>query len=430
MLPFLTAADPPGAGEGSLDPLGLEQIAESLATALVPAVRERMLRVRFLTAMAVGAFVREGLESRPEDRDATTYLAWEWHLVEAIARSPDAKGGTQGVPGIGVTRRALGRHGRLDATSYLAAPRVFGFHGVYKRLAVQVGITDVHLGPGPLAERLVRAWSRDRVKSGLSAAEPLIARWQAALRRALAQSPAHTRPGWNRETWDELAHAFLPGTAGTEERRLLRDLLTARDDRRLGALPELWDLQAEFRDADFAEERLHDRLERVDPARGPLLAAIRGYEAFARGLQDGFDILRHVAGRDDATFFHVPAIAARKDFREAVRDLDRRHARAAAALAALPDDLVALSPVFAARFGPFAEPLDPDAAAVALVDLHRDVQRRKSRAGKRLWFDTRDDAHIHVRHAYRLDAFEPQPGRYLHGYRGRPIRRFREDLRG
>ena len=58
--------DPIGSSEGSLDPLGLYLIADQLAMKLVPGVRERMLRVRFLTAMAVGALVTEGLQpNRP-----------------------------------------------------------------------------------------------------------------------------------------------------------------------------------------------------------------------------------------------------------------------------------------------------------------------------------------------------------------------------
>ena len=46
MLPFLTSYDPPGTSEGTLDPLGLYQIADRLAVQLVPAVRERMQRIR------------------------------------------------------------------------------------------------------------------------------------------------------------------------------------------------------------------------------------------------------------------------------------------------------------------------------------------------------------------------------------------------
>ena len=42
----------------------------------MPAVRERMIRIRFLTAIAVGAFVTEGLADDPAKRDSAPYLAW------------------------------------------------------------------------------------------------------------------------------------------------------------------------------------------------------------------------------------------------------------------------------------------------------------------------------------------------------------------
>src|SRR4026208_1828099 len=85
-FPFLTSYDPSGTSEGTLDPLGLYQIADQLAVQLVPAVRERMQRIRFLTAMAVGALVTEGLEGDPKQRDASPYLVWEWLIVEALVR--------------------------------------------------------------------------------------------------------------------------------------------------------------------------------------------------------------------------------------------------------------------------------------------------------------------------------------------------------
>jgi hypothetical protein len=84
IFPFHTSYDPPGTSEGTLDPLGLYQIAEQLAVQLVPAVRERMQRIRFLTAMAVGSLVTEGLHDNREFRDASPYLVWEWLVVEAF----------------------------------------------------------------------------------------------------------------------------------------------------------------------------------------------------------------------------------------------------------------------------------------------------------------------------------------------------------
>src|SRR3546814_2495428 len=58
-LPSLTVADPPVAGEGSLDPLGTGALADRIAEQLVPDVRARMSRVRFLTAMAISSIVTD-----------------------------------------------------------------------------------------------------------------------------------------------------------------------------------------------------------------------------------------------------------------------------------------------------------------------------------------------------------------------------------
>ena len=62
-LPSLTLPDPMVSGEGALDPLGLANFGDRLAEELVPGVRARQNRVRFLTAMAVAAAVVDGLEA-------------------------------------------------------------------------------------------------------------------------------------------------------------------------------------------------------------------------------------------------------------------------------------------------------------------------------------------------------------------------------
>src|SRR5687768_5943144 len=169
-FPFLTAYDPAGTSEGTLDPLGLNQIADQLAVQLVPAVRERMRRIRFLTAMALGALVTEGLEDDPSNRDASPYLVWEWFVVEAIVRQIADEKDLGGVPGRHMARRAIDQHGYLDARSYLKTPRIFGFYGIYKRLAVHLGLVDVHLGAGPSAEKLADAWARGQGFTGLAEA--------------------------------------------------------------------------------------------------------------------------------------------------------------------------------------------------------------------------------------------------------------------
>jgi hypothetical protein len=427
-FPFLSAYDPPGVSEGTIDPLGLYQIADQLAVHLVPAVRERMQRVRFLTAMAVGALVTEGLENDPTQRDASPYLVWEWFVVQAIVRELNGERELKGVAGRHISRRAIDQHGYLDARSYLKTPRIFGFHGVYKRLAVHLGLVDVHLGPGSNAEKLADAWARGQDLAGLSAAKPLFTRWQVAVRKGLYEKPPRAKPGWNSDTWRELAQAFAPASARAKEKRVLQELLLNSNDRPLGALPELWDLQANYHEDSFDEAELHNRLEKRRPIYRPLLQAIRLYESFARALLDAFDVLKAEAARPDAQGFVVTEIALDSDFKRSVKSFDRRFERAYAAFGDLSGAGLAIQNLFADRFRAFAEPMDGIACARALCEHHVAVQRAKSANGKRPWFDRLGPDRIYVRPAYREPRREIYPDHYVHDYRGRPIGRFRADL--
>jgi len=427
-FPFLTSYDPPGTSEGTLDPLGLFQIADQLGMQLVPGVRERMQRIRFLTAMAVGALVTEGLEDDPDRRDASPYLVWEWLVVESLVRSMSDDPGVWGVPGTLVTRRALDHYGYLDARSYLKTPRIFGFHGVYKRLAVRLGLADIHLAPGPNTEPLMDAWARGLGFARLADARPLLGRWSTAVRRSLAERPPCTKPNWAAEGWAELAGAFAPALCKPREKKLLRGLLLVADVGRLGALPSIWRLQPEFADDAFQEELLHDELEKREPDYGPLLQAIRAYETFARSLQDAFDVLKFRAATLDSQGFVVPSITVDTDFTRSVSKLHQQFETAYQALGAVTVASMSLQNVFGERFRLFSEPRDAAACAIALCDHHETVQRAKSVDGKRPWFDRISNDRIYIRHAYREPRREIIPGRYVHDYRGWPIRRFHRDL--
>ena len=52
-FPLLSELDPVASSEGTLNPLSLFQISDSLANKLAPGIRERQSRLRFLTAIAV-----------------------------------------------------------------------------------------------------------------------------------------------------------------------------------------------------------------------------------------------------------------------------------------------------------------------------------------------------------------------------------------
>jgi hypothetical protein len=225
-----------------------------------------------------------------------------------------------------------------------------------------------------------------------------------------------------------LAGAFAPAAGRAREKRFLRDLLLTGDERRLGALPVLWDLQSGFDGDGFREEELHDRLEKREPTYGPLLAAVRAYEAFARALQDGFDVLKAEAAPPDVEGFTVPSIGRDTDFQKSVKELHVRFEKARQALSEVTVASVSLPNLFTERFQVFAEPMDPGACALALCAHHEAVQKAKSTEGKRPWFDRIGGDRIYIRHAYREQRRDIEPGRYVHDYRGWPIRRFWWDL--
>ncbi len=87
VLPSLTSLGPETSSEGTLDPLRLSLIADQVATRLVPAVRQRMQRIRFLSAMAGVAIVNLEFESSSTDDGYARLLVWEWLVVESLLRS-------------------------------------------------------------------------------------------------------------------------------------------------------------------------------------------------------------------------------------------------------------------------------------------------------------------------------------------------------
>jgi len=424
VLPFLTAYDPPGTSEGTLDPLGLYQIADQLAVQLVPAIRERMQRIRFLTAIAVGSFVTEEIEDDPKNRDASPYLVWEWLLVEALIRTRGDDDTLWGVPGTLVGKNALSQYNYIDARSYLKTPRIFGFHGVYKRLALHLGILDVHLRPGPNADLLKNAWAFGMRRK----ANALMDQWKKAIETSLKNKPPHTKSHWALTDWKELADAFPPLPIPKKEKSVLYELLHSTDNMKLGALPDIWKLQSEIPEDDYHEEWLHKRLKEQQPRYSHLIDTIQAYEQFARSLQDAFDILRAEAVRSDIHGFHVPDIIRDPDFINCIHDLDTQFEKTFMALGEIRNARLSLQNLFQQRFGEFAEPMDHGSIALALCAHHEKVQQDKSESGKRPWFDRLGANRIYIRHAYRNQREEIKPDQYVHTYRGWPIRRFYKDL--
>jgi hypothetical protein len=157
-LPFLTLSDPLVSGEGALDPLGLAMISERLADEILPGLRARMSRPRFLSAIAVAAAICENLEDRlAADGITPAFLVFEWLVVEAFIRE-GRREETRGTPGTLKAQEVRDNGDALSHRTYLKTPNVFGFHGVYKPLARDLGIVDDDLRLADKGYELLKIW--------------------------------------------------------------------------------------------------------------------------------------------------------------------------------------------------------------------------------------------------------------------------------
>ncbi len=427
-LPFLTVHDPIGSSEGSLDPLGLYLIADQLAMKLVPGVRERMIRIRFLTAMAVGALVTEGLQPNPRHPETPPFLVWEWIVVEAIMRTfmDDPEQNIWGLPGRVVVRRSLTQYNYVDHRSYLKTPTVFGFHGVYKRLAAHLGIVDTRMN---LCEAkglaLIEAWSRSQGLGNFDHSHDLCISWRKAVMSSLAKTPVRTDPHFTTDQWRRLAELFLPHGAQKDEKTYLMSMLLADRNGKLGALRNIWQLCGDLGEDDPDERAVHELLKKNAPQHALLLTAIQGYERFCRLLTDAFDILRHTASSCNDTGCKFANVIQNQQLKEIST---RIHAAFQDAAQCLANYAPEMEERFKSRFSRFAAPLSGIFLVKELCEHHEWIQRGKSNEGKRAWFDRVGPDAIYLRPNYRLSEPPEVKEGFVHDYRTKPIMRFYRDL--
>lgn len=422
-LPFVTAADPDRAGEGSLDPLGLARIAERLADELAPEVTARMSRVRFVTAIAVASHVLLEPADLVAADGTPAYLAFEWHVVEAFVRSrPET--GTDAVPGIQKARARLHEWSRhLHKDSYLETPKVFGFHGVYKRLAKDLEIVDDNLVSLANGDALVELWERDQGLDGFSTKRAgsgggkFAAVLAGEVRRALDKGSVQLGP--NSKWWRAISSTLAPGAAGDKERRRLWRWLT---ETRHPVRRELATLIAANREWQLSERETVERLLALDLS-GELrtrLNAIVAYEAAVRSLDDGFRLLRSIASQRTPSAVSPDEVADHPKFRPVADALPDALKVAAERL-----EEVGLTVDLETTLGQLAERMSRAQLVEAILDRHDAVQSAK---GKRSWFE-RDERGFAVRGIGRLDEQFVERVEYLHPYRIYALRSFAHDLR-
>lgn len=429
LRPLLSEHDPQTTSEGTIDPLGLYSIADNLGRLLCPGIRERQSRLRLLTAYAVSLHLCRQFDPEQVAADGVTepWLVFEWYLVEGLVRSLPADE-LVGVPGRDKTEAAVRASGHLSAARYLKGPANFGFHGVYRVLARDLGI-EVAEQLGETGFALLAAWADDQGLEGfVGSADGEGRRLRSLLTDAvtagLQAGEVDRTPGW--QGWALLGRHLAPASIGPGERSILHKALEAPDaGHRRAVLAYLISDEGRARWLQAASERhFHSGLrERSDAPLRALLDTISVYETFSRLCTDAFyACLREMslaAGRvrPERLGASPPVAAAATQIPPLFTELAER-----------------LSPygqeaALNERFCELFRPCDATAWSVALLDHHRRVQETKPPAGKAPWCERFDDGSYMVRPAYRVGDVAERTDEYVHAYRTRPLWRFARDLR-
>ncbi|MDJ0412080.1 hypothetical protein [Rhodococcoides fascians] len=401
--------------------MGLGVISERLAELLVPSVRARMQRFRFMTAMAVGSIACDSLRDEPiEDASATPAIAFEWLVIEAfVRRIPEV---LPGVPGSQKARAVLRQNQRLSPATYLKGPSVFGFNGIYKPLAINLSIVTPDLTPGVKAHELARIWERAHGFDGFvdgtgrSAGARLRSRLTEQIRASVRDGRCSTPT--NSALFGELADSLRPDSATSSERNAMRAMVITGD----GSRSELAQLLAKRIEDHRAESEILTSIRpEASSDLGARIDAITAYERFAKVLDVCLQTVAHVSYSSNAQPVQPEDFADHENFLYASRSLPALYAQAAEKISA-----VAETDSLHNRFAIFADPHTPAELALRTLHHHHKIQAEKPPAGKRSWFEEFRGGWV-VRSAYGSAIAPVRSESFVHPVRIRAFLRFLQD---
>lgn len=428
-LPSLSKWDPEESSEGSIDPLGHYPIAENLAEHLATGIRQRQSHPRMLTCMAVGAIICSDFEEDVLTRDGITepWQIYEWYVVEGLVRSFDGND-LSGLPGLDKVRRANKEKIPVSAKTYLKTPGTFGFHGVYRVLAENLGIIrDSRISETGV--NLVIAWEKEQHMNGFyNGSEGPGVEKRKLIKKAIIdslQSGKVERPaGWN--GWEFIATYLAPYKFGGNEAEILANALTNRKNPLRAEIinfvisnraQKIWEKSESERD-------IHSALisNGSSPEMRSLLAAIQSYESFSRLIDDAFNFSLHIMTKKRGKT-SVSELAKSSAVKTAAKNVPGIYKQVVNSLAPL-----SLATQFEHTFGVFVQELSPSDWVALLIEHHRKIQKNKPPGGKAAWIEQDIDGGLVVRPQYRIDEPPEQSEEYVHYYRTRPITDFFRDL--
>ena len=430
--PFSSEYDPSEESEGSIDPLGLQPGYERLADRLLPAVTVRMGRPRFVTAMAVGSCVCERWDTDTVAADEVTqpWLVFEWFVIEAFIRAEEVLSSLSGIPGSQKVGNAIRHQRPVSAPAYLKTPTVFGFSGIFRRLARAIGIVteDGRLDDG--GYELLFAWAKDQglegfVDASSGAGHDLRERLRRAVSQGLEKGHTTYQP---KDFWRELAERLDPQRPGRNESRLLLERILTRSGPmdKVTPLKEALIAQGGVEAREAEAPFLRKLTRRAAPDLKDLLTAIDCYELFGRAMTYALDGLRYFSSQNGGAPIGGNEFAATKEAKMAVREMGPAVARVREHPTLLEWERE--QPTLLQAVERFEAVRSESDLFDAVLDFHEQVQRGKPPNGKRSWFERTRQGKVVVRSGYTVKDPPAALGTYVHEYRIPTFSRFLADL--
>jgi len=428
-LPRFSDYDPAASAEGSIDPLGLYAIADSLALQLIPGIRERMIHPRFLTAMAAGNVVTRDFDEDMLAADGQTepYLVYEWHVVEGLVRTRGKEESFGGIPGTLKVKNSIRQNLPLSAARYLKNAGTFGFHGVYRVLAKNLDIvTDGILGE--TGYELLKEWEDEQDLNGFLSGSNgnghhRYRQIRTAVEKAISKGAVAKSPAWG--GWSFFGDHLYPRQIGTREAEIIiRALVSDQESTRSQVIRFLASRDGhQILSGSKSERRFHEALRpHMDEAGKNLLDAISYYEKFSRYIQDAFNDCLHVMTKQKGKT-SLSALAKEATCLSASENVPMLFQEVADRLEPFKE-----SARFLNTFNAFSEHGDTGDWIEILLNHHITVQRRKPPNGRNSWFERFDDGTYIVRTAYTRNEPAKRDDSYVNAYRSGPLYSFLYDL--
>lgn len=423
--PILSVPDPLLESEGSVDPLSLQRTYERLADKILPAVTVRMGRIRFVTALCLGALVCEKYADDAVASDEVTppWLVYEWFVIEAFARELDDTRGL-GIPGLLKVRSCLNNQRPVSAPAYLKTPKVFGFSGIFRRLAIASGILteELRLDDGGL--ELLKAWERDESLDGLvqgtGAGGALVAELRDAVARGMDAAHTVSRSG---SFWERVAEHLHPSRIGKREAKVLLAQLRSSSTRTSEHLDHLTK-HGSFVERPAEAHYLRTVREKCSADLASYLAAIDAYEALCRPIAEAFDVLRELSTNRGVGPVAAADLAAAPSSARLVEEL-------AAGCERVQRDphLLDREPDVRTLLDSFERVAAASDLFEAIVTHHERAQAAKPPDGKRPWIERARGNAVVIRSAYVLPKRADETPPYVHDYRTATLCRFLRDTK-